>query len=281
MARAQVGRTGCEPTSVRTERSFLMRLKGNVAIVTGGNGGIGEGIALGLASEGAKVAIVGRNETKNEKVLAKIHGLGAEGIALKVDLTKEDEVAELFKTVHDRYGRIDTLVNNAGVFGNTKDIPQFTKPFDEISEYEWDTIMAVNVKGVFFCCKHVAPYLREQRSGSIINISSTTAWLGTPMFLHYGTSKGALVSMTKGLAISLAPYNIRVNTVCPGQVFTDSSLSFGHDAQGVETQIMGKQLLQIVTQPEDMAHIVVYLASDESRIVTGQAFGINGGGFLH
>jgi len=258
-----------------------MRLEGNVTIVTGGNGGIGEAIALKCAEEGAQVIIVGRNKEKNAKVLAKLQALGPNNMACTADLLNEAEVEALMETIHGKYGRIDTLVNNAGIFGNTKDVPQFIKPFDAITESEWDVIMAANVKAPFFCCKQVAKYMREQKSGSIVNVSSTVAWLGAPMFLHYGASKGALVSMTKGLAISLAPFNVRVNTVCPGQVFTDSSLSFNRNVESTENQILGKQLLQIVTQPEDIAGIVAYLASDESRLVTGQAFGINGGAFMH
>ncbi|MCL1846759.1 MAG: SDR family oxidoreductase [Coriobacteriia bacterium] len=261
-----------------------MRLDGNVAVVTGGNGGIGEAIALKCAEEGASVVIVGRNEEKNARVLAKLEALEAQGTrhtALRADLTAETEVEALMGRIYEAYGRIDTLVNNAGIFGNTTEVPQFTKPFDEILEAEWDTIMTTNVKAPFFCCKHVARYMKEQRAGSIINVSSSTAWMGAPMFLHYGTAKGALIAMTKGLAVSLAPYNIRVNTICPGQVFTDSSLSFGFSAEATGDRIKDRQLLQTVTQPEDMAGIAVYLASEESRIVTGQAFGINGGSFLH
>ena len=258
-----------------------MRLEGNVAIITGGNGGIGEAIALKCAEEGARVIIVGRNEEKNARVLAKLEALGPENMALKVDLAVEAEVEALMKRVYDTYGRIDTLVNNAGLFGNTKEIPQFLKPFDEITESEWDIIMSTNVKTPFFCSKHVAKYMREQQSGSIINIASIVAWVGAPMFLHYGASKGALVSMGKGLAISLAPFNIRVNTVCPGHLFTDSSLSLTHDVETTENQVLAKQLLKIVNRPEDISGIVIYLASGESRLVTGQSFGINGGAFLH
>ena len=257
-----------------------MRMKGNVTIVTGGNGGIGEAIVLKCGAEGAKVVIVGRNPQKNENVYKKLIDQGSEGMVIAADLTKEDECKAVMETVAEKYGRIDTLVNNAGIFGNTKDVPQFVKPFDQITEAEWDAIMNINVKGMFFCCKHVASYMKEQKSGCIVNISSTTAWLGAPMFLHYGTSKGAILTMTKGLAVSLAPFNVRVNTVCPGQVMTDSSMSMKSRREEVEEGIVGKQLLQVVTQPEDMAGIIVYLASEEGRIVTGQAIGVNGGGFL-
>jgi NAD(P)-dependent dehydrogenase (short-subunit alcohol dehydrogenase family) len=123
--------------------------------------------------------------------------------------------------------------------------------------------------------------MKNQKSGSIINVSSTTAWLGAPMFLHYGASKGAVITMTKGLAISLAPFNVRVNTLCPGQVMTDSSLSMRKSKEEAEVVILGKQLLQTTTQPEDMTGAVVFLASNEGRMVTGQALGVNGGGFLH
>jgi len=259
-----------------------MRLSGNVVIITGGNGGIGEGIAIMCAEEGANVVIIGRNKEKNERVLSRLNIIGGgKPMAIQADLNNEEEIKGFISTVADEYGRIDTLVNNAGIFGNTKEIPQFAKPFEQITVEEWDMIMAMNVRAAFLCCKHVAPVMKAQNKGSIINVSSTTAWLGAPMFLHYGASKGALLTMTKGLAISLAPFNVRVNSLCPGQVMTDSSLSMKATREEVADQIKNKQLLQIATTPEDMGGIVVYLASDESRIVTGQAFGVNGGGFLH
>ena len=259
-----------------------MRLKDNTVIITGGNGGIGEGIAVMCAEEGANVVIIGRNKEKNDNVLNRLKSIdGGEPMAIQADLGNESEIKGFVDTVLEKYGQIDTLVNNAGIFGNTQDIKQFAKPFEEISVEEWDTIMATNVRAVFLCCKHVAPAMKSRKKGSIVNVSSTTAWLGAPMFLHYGASKGALLTMTKGLAISLAPFNIRVNTLCPGQVMTDSSMSMRSNREEVEAGIMGKQLLQIVTEPRDMAGIVVYLASDESRIVTGQAIGVNGGGFMH
>ena len=259
-----------------------MRMKGNVTIVTGGNGGIGEAIAVKCAQEGAIVVVADLNAEKSERVQARIKEAGSEGMAVQADLTNEDEVKALMEKVQGAYGRIDTLVNNAGLFGNTKAIPQFAKPFDQITVEEWDTMMRVNVRGPFLCCKHVASVMKAQKSGSIINISSTTAWLGAPIFLHYGASKGALLTMTKGLAVSLAPFNVRVNALCPGQVMTDSSMTMTNkNREAAEEFIMGKQLLQTVTRPEDMAGIVIYLASDEGRMVTGQAIGVNGGGFLH
>ena len=258
-----------------------MRLEGNTVIVTGGNGGIGEAIAVRCAEEGANVAIVGRNANKNEKVLAKLRDYPGDSIAIQADLNNEDEIKGFMETVAKKYGRIDTLVNNAGIFGNNSDIPHFAKPFEEITVEEWDLVMRVNVRAVFLCCKHVSAVMKAQKKGSIINVSSTTAWLGAAPFLHYGASKGALLTMGKGLAISMAPFNVRVNTLCPGQVMTDSSISMNPVRKEVEAQIMGKQLLQIVTQPEDMAGIVIYLASDDSRMVTGQAFGVNGGAFMH
>ena len=259
-----------------------MRLKGNTMIITGGNGGIGEAMALTCAGEGANVVIVGRNRDKNERVCEKLKGIpGGEPMSIQANLKDEGEIKSMVSAVAQKYGRIDTLVNNAGIFGNTADVPNFMKPFDEITVEEWDTVMATNVRAAFLCCKHAAPVMRAQNKGSIINVASTTAWLGAPMFLHYGASKGALLTMTKGLAISLAPYNVRVNTLCPGQVMTDSCLSVSSSREEVAKSILGKQLLRIVTEPEDIAGIIVYLASDESRVVTGQAFGVNGGGFLH
>lgn len=257
-----------------------MDLKGKVVLITGGNGGIGEAMALRCAEEGASVAIAGRSEEKNARVLARIRDKGLEAMAIRADVTDEAEVKAMMDAVVGKYGRIDALVNNAGLFGNTGAVPEFIKPFDEITIEEWNTVMDINVLGVFLCCKHVSPIMKAQKSGSIVNVSSTTAWTGASRFLHYGASKGALLTMTMGMATALAPYNVRVNTLCPGKVMTDASLTM-HDRETVEEGILAMQPLKIVTQPEDMAGIIVYLASDDSRIVTGQSFGVNGGTYMH
>jgi len=263
-------------------RRETMRLEGKIAIVTGSSGGLGEAIALNFAREGATVVAVARREDRIIDLVSRIEALGGKGLAYKADLLNEAEVEALMKTVHEKYGRIDALVNCAAVATNTKEIPQFIKPFEEITESEWDFLMASNIKTVFFCCKHVSPYMKEQEAGSIINISSTTAWIGAPLFLHYTTSRGAILSLTKGLANIFAPFKVRVNTVCPGQVLTESTISYNNgNKEATEKQILGKQPLQIVTQAEDISGIVVYLASDESRVTTGQAIGVNGGGFFH
>jgi len=258
-----------------------MRLQGNVVIITGGNGGIGEGIAVKCAEEGANVVIVDKDMSKSDAVQARLRAFSGEPMAIQADLCNEDEIKGFVDQVVKKFGRIDTLVNNAGIFGNTKDIPKFAKPFEDITVDEWDIMMKINVRAVFLCCKHVAPVMKAQKKGSIINVSSSTAWKGAPMFLHYGASKGAVMTMTKGLAISLAPFNVRVNTLCPGQVLTESSRSMKNNFAEVEAQMLNKQLLQTPTRPEDMGGLAVYLASDESRMMTGQAIAVNGGEFLH
>ena len=258
-----------------------MRMKGNVTIVTGGNGGLGEAIAVKCAQEGAIVVIADLSDERSEKVQARLKEAGAQSMFIKADLTNEDEVKAVMEKVKSSYGRIDTLVNNAGLFGNTKAIPQFIKPFDQITVEEWDTMMRVNVRGPFLCCKHVSPIMKAQKSGVIINISSTTAWHGVPGFLHYSTSKGAILTMTKGLAKGLGPFQVRVNAICPGAVLTNSNISLAKNKEEVEANIAEKQLLHLVTKPEDIAGIIIYLASDEGRLVTGQAIGVNGGEYLH
>lgn len=254
-----------------------MRLKGKVAIITGSARGMGRVFALRFAREGAKLTIC--DVLDCEPVVKEIEAIGGEVLALKTDVTSEKDTAEMAKKTVDRFGRIDILVNNAGIFGSIE-VTDFMKPPEQIVAEDWDRILAVNVKGVFLCCKAVIPYMKKQGGGNIVNIASTAGFTGLPLFLHYSTSKGGVLTMTRGLATALGDFNINVNAVAPGPVMTGAMhalFSEEEEKQLVETQ----QIFKRSIQPEDVVGAVVFLASDEADMITGQALAVNAGEYLH
>lgn len=254
-----------------------MRLKDKVAIITGSARGMGRVFALRFAREGARLTICDILDCK--PVAKEIEAIGGEVLAMKTDVTSERETAEMAKKTADRFGRIDILVNNAAIIGGME-VPDFVKPAEQLTAQDWDRILAVNIKGMFLCCKAVIPYMKKQGKGAIINIASTTAFTGMPFFLHYSTSKGGVVTMTRGLATTLGEFNINVNAVAPGLVMTETmQVSFTDEIvkQIVET----KQLIKRNLQPEDVANAVVFLASDEASMITGQTLSVNAGEYLH
>ncbi len=253
-----------------------MRLENKVAIVTGSARGLGRVFALRLAKEGARLTICDVHDCK--PVAQEIEALGGEVLALKTDVTSEKDTAAMAQETFDRFGRIDILVNNAGVIG-TIEVKDFVKPVEEIVSADWDRILAVNIKGVFLCCKAVIPYMKKQGSGKIVNLASTTAFTGLPEFIHYSTSKGGVVTMTRGLATALGEFNINVNAVAPGLIMTEAMQSaFSGE---YSEWVVGKQLLKKSIEPEDIAGAVLFLASDEADMITGQTLAVNGGEYLH
>ena len=251
-----------------------MRLKDRVTIITGASQGLGRAFALATGREGARVVIADLNQEKAETVAQEIRAAGGEALAIKTDVTSEESTAALTRQVFERYGRIDVLVNNAAMFSNIK-----MRPFDQIPVQEWDNLMAVNVRGVFLCCKAVAPFMREQRSGKIINIASIVFDLGRANYLHYVASKGAVIGITRGVASELGDYNINVNAISPSSVQTEipretvtreGALQF---AQG--------QVLKRVQSPEDLVGTVIFLASGDSDFITGQTINVDGGMRFH
>lgn len=254
-----------------------MRLKNKVAIITGSARGMGRVFALRFAREGAKLAICDILDC--EPVVKEIEAVGGEVLALRTDVTSEKETAEMAKRTADRFGRIDILVNNAGIFGSIE-VADFMKPPEQIVSEDWDRILAVNVKGVFLCCKAVIPYMKKQGKGNIVNIASTAGFSGLPLFLHYSTSKGGVITMTRGLATALGDFNINVNAVAPGPVMTEAGralFSEEEEKQLVET----RQIFKRSIKPEDIVGAVVFLASDEADMITGQTLAVNAGEYLH
>jgi NAD(P)-dependent dehydrogenase (short-subunit alcohol dehydrogenase family) len=249
-----------------------VKLKDRVAVVTGAASGIGRASAIAFAREGARVVVADRNEKAGEETASAIEAEGHRAVFARVDVAREAEIARVIEEVAARWDRIDILFNNAGVL--------LVKPVEQISEEEWDRVMAINVKAAFFTTKHVVPHMRRAGKGSILNtgsIASFTGQLGTPA---YSASKGAIALLTKSLALDLGRDNIRVNCICPG--ITDTPMlreHLGHGTEG-ENRIRAR-LARVPTgkilSPEDVARAAVYLVSDESEGVTGILHVIDGG----
>ena len=247
-----------------------MRLKGKVAIVTGGAQGIGKVYALRLAAEGAKVAVTDILDTG--PVALEIAEQGGEALALRNDVADPESAEAMARDTVERFGRIDALVNNAALFA-----PIPTRPFEEIPLDEWDQVMSVNVKGLFLCSRAVAPYMKAQGSGGIINISSTTTLKGVPGLLHYVSSKGAVTAFTRALARELGDFGIRVNTIAPSYTLSEGVLAKGQQ----NLWVAATRAIKRESYPEDMAGTLVFLVSDDSAFVTGQMIVVDGGSFMH
>lgn len=252
-----------------------MRLKDKVAIVTGGGLGIGRAYSKGLAGEGARVAVADIQIEAAKQVAEEIGNEGGDAFAVPVDVTSPEKTQEMAQAVLDRYGRIDVLVNNAGLYtGLTK------KSFMEIPPDEWDRVMAVNVKGLFLCVQAVYPAMKRQGKGKIVNISSGTVLGGTPLFLHYVSSKAGVIGFTRALAREIGGDNICVNAITPG-------LTLSSDAQaGVMTPEQREsrrrsRSFQRDQFPEDLVGTVIFLSSDDSDFLTGQTINVDGGHNMH
>jgi NAD(P)-dependent dehydrogenase (short-subunit alcohol dehydrogenase family) len=255
----------------------MNRLKGKVAIITGGALGLGHASALRMAEEGASVAIL---DVLDEQGIAFVAQLGKRGFSAgywHCDVSKEAEVARAIDEVVKRFGRLDVLVNNAGVSGASK-------PTHEITEAEWDWVQAINVKGVFFFTKHAIPHLRRAGGGSIINLSSIYGLVGAPDVPPYHASKGAVRLMTKTDALLYAADRIRVNSIHPGFIWTpmvESHLKKLGDVEAGRKAVDALHPLGHMGDPDDIAWGAVYLASDEAKFVTGAELVIDGGYTAH
>jgi len=251
-----------------------MRLQGKVAVVTGGGSGIGRSACPLLAREGAKVAVTDVSDNDGMKTVEDIRRAGGTAGYWHLDVTRETEVKNAFAEIKARFERITVLVNNAGIGG-------VNKPTHEITEEEWDRLMAVNVKGVFFCVKHVVPYMKMDGGGSIINLSSIYGLVGAGDVPPYHASKGAGRLMTKNDAILYAADKIRVNSVHPGFIWTPLVEKLGNELPGgavaFRKLLDSKHPIGHVGEPNDIGWGIVYLASDESKFVTGSELIIDGG----
>jgi 3-oxoacyl-[acyl-carrier protein] reductase len=247
-----------------------MKLKGKVALVTGGGTGIGRAASLCLAREGASVAInFSRSSAEAAKTAAEVQACGVSGSAVQADVSSDKQVRAMVLQVQKEYGRIDILVNNAGM---TRFIPH--PNLEAMEEEIWDRTFAVNLKGAFFCCRAVAPLMKSQGSGRIINIASVAGLTGQGSSIAYCASKAALICMTKSLARVLGP-EIGVNAVAPGLIDT-RWLEGGSDPNGMRERYKSNSVLKRVGTPEDIAQVVLSLASEHS-FMTGQVVVVDGG----
>ena len=243
-------------------------LQGKVALVTGGNGGIGRAIALAFAAEGAKVAVGARNEAKNEAVATELAEAAPDCLVRQADVRSEEEVRALVQAAADRWGRIDILVNNAGVA---------EVALAAATTYEsWQRVLDTNLTSAFLCSKHVAPVMiADGRGGKIINLASMYSIFGGFGLAGYAASKGGVVALTKTLAVELAPHNIQVNALAPGWILTD--MTRGIQGTDFEKQILDRTPAARWGTDEDVKGPAVFLASDASNFVTGVVLPVDGG----
>ncbi|MBI2090775.1 MAG: 3-oxoacyl-ACP reductase FabG [Deltaproteobacteria bacterium] len=248
-----------------------MRLRDKVAIVTGGGVGIGRAYCLGLAKEGARVVVADIQDKEAEKVAAEIK----EAFAVPVDVTSPEKTQAMANAAVKKYGRIDVLVNNAGLYTALK-----KRPFMEIDPEEWDRVMAVNVKGLFLCVKAVYPVMKQQKKGKIINISSGTVLGGSPYFLHYVSSKAGVIGFTRSLSREVGADHICVNAITPGLTISGSNQGGVLTPEQREDR-RKRRCFQRDQVPQDLVGTVIFLASDDSDFITGQTINVDGGTWMY
>jgi 3-oxoacyl-[acyl-carrier protein] reductase len=246
-----------------------MRLKGKNALITGGAQGIGKSIAMGMAKEGANVAISDVNIDSAESTAAEVKALGVEAIAIKLDVSSQEDVTNAFSTFADKFGALDILVNNAGI---TKD-----GLILRMKEADWDAVLNINLKGSFLCSKEAVKKMVKQRYGKIISISSVVAFMGNPGQANYSASKAGLIGLTKTIAKEYANRGIRANAIAPG--FIQSAMT-DILTDEVKNEMMSAIPLGAFGTPEDVTNAAIFLASPESDYISGQVIHVNGGMYM-
>jgi len=252
----------------------MARLQDKVAIVTGGARGIGAAFAKGLAREGAKVMVA--DIVDGNATVAAITDERGEADFLTADVSSPPAVAAMTEAALRRFGRIDILVNNAAVLSTITH-----KPFAEITGAEWDQLMAVNLRGPFECAKAALPAMRRQGRGKIINMASGTVFKGTPMMLHYVTSKGGVIAFTRALARELGPDNIQVNAIAPGLTASEGVMANRSFTKAMFEGNRASRALQREETPADLVGALLFLASSDSDFMTGQTLVVDGGAAMH
>ncbi len=247
----------------------LFDLKGRVAVVTGGNGGIGLGMARGMAEAGAAIAVAGRNTAKSEAAAAELAKLGVKTAVLNVDVASEASCRKMIEDAAKALGRIDILVNNAGI--------NIRKPADQMALAEWKQVIDVNLTSAFICSHAVYPTMKEVGGGKIINIGSMLSIFGASFAPAYGASKGGIVQLTKSLAVAWAKDNIQVNAVLPGWIDTELTKKARAEVSGLNAMVLMRTPAKRWGTPDDHAGVAVFLASKASDFVTGTSIPVDGG----
>ncbi len=249
-----------------------MRLKDKVAIITGAGRGIGRAYALRFAEEGARVVVAEIILENAQKVAREIEARGGTALALRTDVADEASVLEMAGKTVEKFGTIDILVNNAAIYYGIG-----WKRWDSWTKAEWDRMFAVNVTGSWMCARAVVPHMIAKKKGKIINVSSTTFQHGLPGYMPYTCSKGAIVALTRTLAVALGRYNINVNCIAPGYTMSEASREMpGITAEGAEG-VVKIRALRREEQPEDLVGAAIFLASGDSDFITGQNILVDGG----
>lgn len=246
----------------------LFDLANRVAVVTGGNGGIGRGIALGLAEAGAAVAVLGRNDAKNQRVLSELKAIGVPSMAVRIDVTERASLEPAMNQVESELGGVDILVNNAGNVSLSGGVLQ-EKPED------WDSVIETQLNAVFLLSKLAARSMLGRKRGKIINIGSMYSYFGSGLIPSYSAAKGAILQLTKSMAIELAPHNIQVNAIAPGWIETEMTAPV--HTMPLNDEILARTPAGRWGQPEEIAGTAVYLASRASDFVTGATIRVDGG----
>jgi 3-oxoacyl-[acyl-carrier protein] reductase len=248
----------------------VMKLNGKTAVVTGSRRGIGRAIALALAKEGVNVTVSDINQEDCQKVVAEIERMGQKGLAVKCDVSSTPEVEELVKKTVEAFGKLDILVNNAGIISY--------KPFLELTDNDWDRLLSINLKGQFICARAAAKEMIKNKWGRIINIASISSGgcgIAFPLIAHYTASKGGVIALTEALALELTSQGVNVNAICPGAIDTD--MTKGAQASGQLEPLLLRIPKGRLGKPEEIAHLAVFLASEEASYITGAAIVVDGG----
>ena len=252
-----------------------MRLKDKVAIITGGAAGIGEAYCLGFAREGAKVVVADINLGNARALVNNIADQGNEALATKTDVSKVVDTEDMVKKTLERFGRVDILVNNAAKYQRNIAVRALMWELDPL---EWESVIAVNLTGVFLSCRAVLPHMINQKSGKIVNIASSLAFRGAAQLTHYSASKGGVISLTRALAREVGAYNINVNSLCPGFTLSADSASLTEEIRQFE---VSSRILKRAEYPEDLIGTAIYLACSDSDFMTGQSVVVDGGVIMH
>ena len=244
-------------------------LSKRVALVTGGNGGIGLGMAKGLAKAGATVIIAGRNKTKAEAALAELKATGAQAAFVELDVLQEASCHQAINQTAETFGRLDILINNAGT--------SVRKPPEELTAADWHLVMNTNLTSAFFCSQAAYPHMQRAGGGKIINIGSMMSTFASSYAAPYASSKGAIVQMAKSLAVAWAKDNIQVNTILPGWINTDLTRKAREQVDGLHERVLARTPAQRWGEPGDFAGVAVFLAAPASDFITGAAIAVDGG----